>query len=60
MMLYSFLVYCKVIQIYMYMCVCVCVCVFIYIYVSVYIYVYLFLSSMVYYKILNLTPCAVQ
>ena len=53
MILYSFLVYSKVIQIYM----CVCVCVYIYICMCVYTYIYLFLSIMVYYKILNLIPC---
>ena len=37
MMLYSFLVYCKVIQIYMYMCVCVCI------YICVCVYICLFI-----------------
>ena len=47
-MLCSFLVYSKVIQLYVCLCVCVCIIFF------------RFFSVLVYYKILNIVPCAVS
>ena len=50
-----FQVYSKVICLHTYTCVYVCVCIYIYIYILL-----LTPSIVVYYKILNTVPCAVQ
>ena len=57
-MLYLFLMYSKVIQIYMCVCVCVCVCVYAHIYM--YIFFIKLFSIMIYHNILNIVPCAIQ
>ena len=56
-MLCQFLVYNKVIQLYIYIYICICVCVCIYIYIHILFHIF---SIMIYYRILSVVPCAIQ
>ena len=52
------------IHIYVCVCVCVCMCVCVYIYICMYVFsfqiLFHYITSIGYYKILNIVPCAMQ